>query len=47
VRPAGALEIVKNLGGEGFLLVIQPASNELNSEAEIESFLDRLKSENH
>jgi hypothetical protein len=42
VRPAGALEIVKNLGGRGFLLVIQPAEGELNSEAEIQAFLARL-----
>jgi 5-methyltetrahydrofolate--homocysteine methyltransferase len=42
VRPAGALRIVRNLGGRGFLLVIQPERDELENPEQIQAFLDTL-----
>lgn len=46
VRPEGALSIVKNLGGKGFLLVIQAEENELTTSEEVHAFLKALEKEN-
>jgi 5-methyltetrahydrofolate--homocysteine methyltransferase len=43
VSPAGALQIVRNLGGKGFLFVIQPGSGEFDSPEDVDSFLKALK----
>ena len=45
VNPEGARRIVKNLGGRGFLLVIQYANNEIANADEARAFLNTLAEE--
>jgi hypothetical protein len=45
VSPKGALNIVRTLGGKGFLLVIQPDEGELTSSEQVEAFLDTLNND--
>lgn len=42
VRPEGALEIVRHLGGRGFYLVITPAPDEFRDPERARAFLDTL-----
>jgi hypothetical protein len=45
VTPEGARTIVKNLGGRGFLLVIQNSGFEFYQPEQVESFLKTLAAE--
>lgn len=45
VSPEGALRIVKNLGGKGFLLVVDNYGWEFQNPQEVRTFLKRLKEE--
>ena len=45
VSPEGARTIVKNLGGRGFLLVIQPAKSEFQNPEDARAFLKTLAAE--
>jgi len=45
VDPEGALRIVKNLGGKGFLLVINSYGPEFRNPEEVDGFLKKLKEE--
>jgi hypothetical protein len=45
VSPAGALRIVRNLGGRGFLLVINDYGPEFHNPAEVDAFLRTLQAD--
>jgi hypothetical protein len=45
VSPEGALRIVKNLGGKGFLLVINDFGSEFEKPEVAQAFLKKLKEE--